>query len=116
MDAASGAIQGKGKVDVMEDYKLRMINEYKNLEEKYNKLHKMLVKYDAGKLDFTPTCPIDLLRKQASFMGQYLLILSQPMRLYNSLYETSFLVDSYIFVPGWPVSARYSAENPSFRH
>ena len=26
------------------------------------------------------------------------------------------LVDSYIFVPGWPVSARYSAENPSFRH
>lgn len=75
MDAASGAIQGKGKVDVMEDYKLRMINEYKNLEEKYNKLHKMLVKYDAGKLDFTPTCPIDLLRKQASFMGQYLYIL-----------------------------------------
>ena len=75
MDAASGAIQGKGKVDVMEDDKLRMINEYKNLEEKYNKLHKMLVKYDAGKLDFTPTCPIDLLRKQASFMGQYLYIL-----------------------------------------
>lgn len=56
----------------MEDYKLRMINEYKELKEKYNKLHKMLVKYDAGKLDFTPTCPIDLLRKQASFMGQYL--------------------------------------------
>ena len=59
----------------MEDYKLRMINEYKELKEKYNKLHKMLVKYDAGKLDFTPTCPIDLLRKQASFMGQYLYIL-----------------------------------------
>ena len=75
MDAASGAIQGKGKVDVMEDYKLRMINEYKNLKEKYNKLHKMLVKYDAGKLDFTPTCPIDLLKKQASIMGQYLYIL-----------------------------------------
>ena len=75
MDAASGAIQGKGKVDVMEDYKLRMINEYKNLEEKYNKLHKMLVKYDAGKLDFTPTCPIDLLRKQANIMGQYLYVL-----------------------------------------
>lgn len=59
----------------MEDYKLRMINEYKELKEKYDKLHKMLVKYDAGKLDFTPTCPIDLLRKQASFMGQYLYIL-----------------------------------------
>ena len=35
----------------------------------------MLVKYDAGKLDFTPTCPIDLLRKQASIMGQYLYVL-----------------------------------------
>lgn len=75
MDDVSSAVQGKGKVDVMEDYKLRMINEYRELKEKYDKLHKMLVKYDAGKLDFTPTCPIDLLRKQASFMGQYLYIL-----------------------------------------
>lgn len=75
MGAISGAVQGKGKVNVMEDYKLRMINEYKNLKEKYNKLHKILAKYDAGKLDFTPACPIDLLRKQASFMGRYLYIL-----------------------------------------
>lgn len=59
----------------MEDYKLRMINEYKELKGKYDRLHRMLVKYDAGKLDFTPTCPIDLLKKQASFMGQYLYIL-----------------------------------------
>ena len=59
----------------MEDYKLRMINEYKELKEKYDKLHRMLVKYDAGKLDFIPTCPIDLLRKQASIMGQYLYVL-----------------------------------------
>ena len=59
----------------MEDYKLRMINEYKELKGKYDRLHRMLVKYDAGKLDFTPTCPIDLLRKQASIMGQYLYIL-----------------------------------------
>lgn len=60
---------------MMEDYKLRMINEYKELKGKYDRLHRMLVKYDAGKLDFTPTCPIDLLRKQASIMGQYLYIL-----------------------------------------
>ena len=59
----------------MESYKLRMINEYRELKEKYDKLHKMLVKYDAGKLDFILTCPIDLLRKQASLMGQYLYIL-----------------------------------------
>ena len=61
--------------DIMEGYKLRMIDEYRELKEKYDKLHRMLVQYDAGKLDFTPTCPIDLLRKQASIMGQYLYVL-----------------------------------------
>lgn len=67
--------QRRRKLDIMEDYKLRMINEYKELKGKYDRLHRMLVKYDAGKLDFTPTCPIDLLRKQASLMGQYLYVL-----------------------------------------
>lgn len=57
------------------DYKERMKNEYAELKEKYNKLHNMLVKYDAGKLEFTPTCPIELLREQASVMGRYLYIL-----------------------------------------
>ena len=59
----------------MEDYKLRMLNEYKVLKGKYDMLHRILVKYDAGKLDFTPTCQIDLLKKQASIIGQYLYIL-----------------------------------------
>ena len=57
------------------DYKERNIVEYRELKDKYDKLHKMLVKYDAGKLEFTPTCPIDLLREQASVMGRYLYIL-----------------------------------------
>lgn len=57
------------------NYKQRFINEYVELKDKYIKLHKMLVKYDAGKLAFTPTCPIDMLRKQKSLMGQYLTVL-----------------------------------------
>lgn len=57
------------------DYKDRMKVEYTGLKDKYDKLHKMLVKYDAGKLEFTPTCPIELLREQASVMGRYLYIL-----------------------------------------
>lgn len=68
-------IERKERRPKMEDYKLRMVKEYKELKDKYDKLHAMLVKYDAGKLDFTPTCPIDLLRKQASVMGHYLYIL-----------------------------------------
>ena len=57
------------------DYKGRMAAEYHELKARYDKLHKMLVKYDAGKLEFTPTCPIELLREQASVMGRYLYIL-----------------------------------------
>ena len=57
------------------NYKQRFINEYVELKDRYNKLHKMLVKYDAGKLEFTPTCPTDMLRKQKSLMGQYLNVL-----------------------------------------
>ncbi len=59
----------------MEEYKIRMQEEYKQLKEKYTKLHKMLVKYDAGTLDFEPTCPVGLLRDQKSTMGHYLNIL-----------------------------------------
>lgn len=59
----------------MEDWKVRMQKEYKELKERYNKLHKMLVKYEAGTLDFTPNCPYDLLAEQAKYMGNYLRIL-----------------------------------------
>ena len=57
------------------DYKERMRNEYIELKDKYDKLHRMLVKYDAGKLDFSLNCPIELLREQAATMGKYLYIL-----------------------------------------
>ena len=61
--------------DIKMDYKERMRNEYIELKDKYDKLHRMLVKYDAGKLDFTPSCPIYLLREQASTMVKYLYML-----------------------------------------
>lgn len=54
------------------DYIKRFIAEYWQTKIRYDKLHAMLVRYDAGKLEFTPICPIDVLRKQASMMGQYL--------------------------------------------
>lgn len=59
----------------MEPWKERMVQEYGELKDRYTKLHKMLVKFDAGKLEFEPKCPVDLLRKQASVMGRYLYIL-----------------------------------------
>lgn len=59
----------------MEDYKIRFIKEYKELKDKYNKLHKMIIKYEANTLDFEPTCSIDLLKEQANYMGNYLRVL-----------------------------------------
>ena len=57
------------------DYKERFVQEYKELEERYNKLHKMIIKYEAGTLDFTPNCSLELLKEQKMYMGEYLRIL-----------------------------------------
>ena len=64
----------KETIDLMqsEDYKERFKAEYYQTKIRYTKLHNMVVKYDANKLNFTPTCTIDLLKKQLSAMGQYL--------------------------------------------
>lgn len=67
----------------MEDYKQRMINEYQELKERYEKLHSMIVKYEAGTLDFKPDCSIELLKKQAHAMGEYLYILEVRAQIEN---------------------------------
>ena len=54
------------------DYKERFIAEYQQTKIRYGGLHKMLTKADAGTLNFTPTCPLDLLREQKANMGKYL--------------------------------------------
>lgn len=64
----------KDTVELMtsEDYKDRFKAEYLQTKIRYDKLHKMLVKYEAGKLDFKPTCPINVLTTQKLYMGNYL--------------------------------------------
>lgn len=57
------------------DYKERMKKEYRQLKDRYNKLHAMVVKYEAGTLDFTPTCSLELLKEQKAAMGKYLYVL-----------------------------------------
>lgn len=54
------------------DYKERFKAEYYQTKIRYNKLHKMIIKYEAGTLDFKPTCPIDILIEQKKHMGMYL--------------------------------------------
>lgn len=57
---------------ISSDYKARFIGEYVELKIRYNKLHKMLIKYEAGTLGFELTCDISILEDQAYHMGNYL--------------------------------------------
>lgn len=55
-----------------EDYKERFKAEYYQTKIRYDKLHKMIIKYEAGTLDFEPSCSLELLQDQAYYMGNYL--------------------------------------------
>lgn len=57
---------------ICDDYKERFKAEYYQTKIRYDKLHKMIIKYEAGTLKFTPTCPKELLKEQAMYMGNYL--------------------------------------------
>ena len=57
---------------ISSDYKARFVGEYVELKIRYNKLHKMLIKYEADTLGFEPTCDISILEEQAYHMGNYL--------------------------------------------
>lgn len=61
-------------IDLMRsgDYKERFKAEYHQTKIRYDKLHKMLIKEEAGTLDFKTTCPIELLQRQKESMGWYL--------------------------------------------
>ena len=59
----------------MEDpdcWRARMEREYRETKERYEKLHRIVTKYEAGVLEFTPKCSIDLLKQQKKHMGEYL--------------------------------------------
>lgn len=67
-------IELKDTVELMvsEDYKERFKAEYYQTKMRYEKLHKLLIKYEAGVLDFEITCPEDILRDQEYYMYNYL--------------------------------------------
>lgn len=57
------------------DYKDRFKAEYYQLKNRYEKLHKMAIKMEAGTLDFEPTCNTELYDDQLYYMGNYLKVL-----------------------------------------
>lgn len=57
---------------VPETWQERMQCEYRETKERYEKLHRMVTKFEAGVLEFTPKSSIELLRQQKRHMGEYL--------------------------------------------
>ena len=55
----------KDTIDLMNstDYKERFKAEYLQTKIRYDKLDAMTVKYEAGTLNFTPSCSLELLKE-----------------------------------------------------
>lgn len=58
-----------------EDYKERFKAEYYQTKIRYDKLHRLIIKIEAGTCDFTPSCSLEIHKEQAKYMGMYLHIL-----------------------------------------
>lgn len=66
-----------------DDYKERFIAEYHQTKIRYDKLDDMTVKYEAGTLNFTPSCSLELLKEQKKHMGNYLRCLKIRAKIEN---------------------------------
>ena len=72
VDQYAGPLEHTINLMISDDYKLRFKAEYYQTKIRYDKLHKMLIKSEAGTLDFKPTCSLELLNEQKYHMGMYL--------------------------------------------
>lgn len=61
-------------IDLMtsEDYKDRFKAEYLQTKIRYYKLFNVIIKMEAGTLDFTPSCSKEVLEDQLYYMNEYL--------------------------------------------
>lgn len=57
---------------VPETWQERMQCEYCETKARYENLHRMVTKFEAGVLEFTPKSSLELLRQQKRHMGEYL--------------------------------------------
>lgn len=55
-----------------ENYQDRFKAEYWQIKIRCEKLHRLIVQYEAGTLNFRASCPLDLLKKQQAAMNEYL--------------------------------------------
>lgn len=61
------------------DWQIDLIEEYTSTKVKYNALHNAIIKREAGILGFEPKESLDIWKRQASAMGNYLYVLEIRM-------------------------------------
>ena len=57
------------------DYKERFVAEYAQAAIRKSKLRNMLQRWERGELDFTPTCPREVLVRQMRALDEYIDVL-----------------------------------------
>lgn len=67
----------------IEQHQLRLLDEYDQIKERTEKLERILTNWDG--LDFEPNTPKETLSRQLGAMSEYLLILTERIRLYEGL-------------------------------
>ena len=70
-----------------DNYLERFKAEYWQTKIRYEKLHRMIIKYEAGTIEFTPTCQIEIYKEQARAMGNYLYTLELRAELEDIVLE-----------------------------
>lgn len=75
------------KREKLPGYKRRLKIEYRQLKRRYERLHKMINKYEAGTLEFELNCPSYLLKKQLEAMEDYLDCLEARAEIENVTLE-----------------------------
>ena len=75
----------KETVELMlsENYEDRFKAEYLQTKIRYEKLHRMIIRLEAGTLDFVPKCSLNILCRQAQAMGEYLKVLEIRAEIEN---------------------------------
>lgn len=94
----------------LEPYQQRFVIEYRQLADRCEKLRNMLDRWNAGTLDFTPSCPYELLSSQLNHMNEYRLILEERAKI-----EGIDLDTAEVDCPG-DVSDGYHTFNELYRY
>lgn len=92
------------------DYRERALAEYWYVKDKYERLHRAIIKREAGTLEFTPNCPMEQWKAQAAAMGAYLYQLEIKAEYEHMALESIFVYAAQGLAPALQPETNMPAE------